>query len=310
VDIKWLEDFVSLARTRSFSRSAEERHVTQSAFSRRVQALETWLGVLLVDRSRYPTTLTPEGRQFRETAEETLRQLHASRISLRSGTGQARQMVAFTALHSLALAFFPKWFREIEDRAGQIDSRLLPDDFHNCLQAMVEGDYDFLLLYEHPDVPIPLDPDLFPHIVVGVDSLVAVRSPALDPDPGGPVLLLSYPRNSFLGRLASSAQVRATMPSAVRGHVNENAMAEALKFMAIEGHGIAWLPRSLAEREIREGTLVEEGLALPLEIRLYRKAEHRRPAVEAIWSAAAERSREVMRDANKPDELSIGRDII
>jgi LysR family transcriptional regulator, hypochlorite-specific transcription factor HypT len=306
MDIKWLEDFVSLARTRSFSRSAEERHVTQSAFSRRVQALETWLGVSLVDRSRYPTTLTPEGRQFRETAEETLRQLHASRINLRAGAAQARQTVAFAALHSLALAFFPKWFREIEARSGQIDSRLLPDDFHNCMQAVVEGDYDFVLLYQHPDVPVPLDPELFPHIVVGMDSLVAVRSPALDLDPEHPAPLLGYPRNSFLGRLTSSAQVRAAMPPAIRGHVNENAMAEALKFMAIEGHGIAWLPRSLAEREIREGTLVEEGLALPLEIRLYRKAEHKRPAVQAVWSAAAEHSKEVIRDTNNLDEVSIG----
>ncbi|WP_198943933.1 LysR family transcriptional regulator [Acetobacter sp. DsW_54] len=44
MDIKWLEDFVTLSRLQSFSRAAEERHVTQSAFSRRIQALETWVG--------------------------------------------------------------------------------------------------------------------------------------------------------------------------------------------------------------------------------------------------------------------------
>ena len=40
VETKWLEDFVSLAETHSFSRSAQLRHVTQPAFSRRIQALE------------------------------------------------------------------------------------------------------------------------------------------------------------------------------------------------------------------------------------------------------------------------------
>ena len=40
VETKWLEDFVSLAETRSFSRSALLRHITQPAFSRRIQALE------------------------------------------------------------------------------------------------------------------------------------------------------------------------------------------------------------------------------------------------------------------------------
>ena len=51
VETKWLEDFVSLAETRSFSRSAQLRHVTQPAFSRRIQALEAWVGVDLVDLS-------------------------------------------------------------------------------------------------------------------------------------------------------------------------------------------------------------------------------------------------------------------
>jgi hypothetical protein len=51
VDLIWLEDFLSLASTHSFSKSAAQRHVTQSAFSRRIQALEMWIGAPLVDRS-------------------------------------------------------------------------------------------------------------------------------------------------------------------------------------------------------------------------------------------------------------------
>ncbi|MCK7497041.1 MAG: LysR family transcriptional regulator [Comamonadaceae bacterium] len=42
-------------------RSAQLRHVTQPAFSRRIQALEAWAGIDLVDRSSYPTRLTPAG---------------------------------------------------------------------------------------------------------------------------------------------------------------------------------------------------------------------------------------------------------
>ncbi|RZI92009.1 MAG: LysR family transcriptional regulator, partial [Variovorax sp.] len=62
METKWLEDFVSLAETRSFSRSAQLRHVTQPAFSRRIQALEGWAGTDLVDRTSYPTRLTPAGQ--------------------------------------------------------------------------------------------------------------------------------------------------------------------------------------------------------------------------------------------------------
>ena len=58
MESKWREDFLSVARTGNFSKSAAERHVTQSAFSRRIKALEQWVGVALIDRSSYPTRLT------------------------------------------------------------------------------------------------------------------------------------------------------------------------------------------------------------------------------------------------------------
>jgi len=37
-----------LAERRNFSRAAEARHVTQPAFSRRIRALEDWVGTPLV----------------------------------------------------------------------------------------------------------------------------------------------------------------------------------------------------------------------------------------------------------------------
>ncbi|MGJ4951712.1 LysR family transcriptional regulator [Bradyrhizobium sp. HKCCYLS20291] len=294
MELKWLEDFLSLARTRSFSRAAEERHVTQSAFSRRIQALELWLGVSLIDRSSYPTTLTAEGRLFLETAEETVRMLHASRVSLQANMRPSTQMVSIAALHTLSLRFFPRWFRSIEQSIGQVGSRLLPDDFHSCLQAIVEGSYDFLLTFHHPHVPIPLEPEFYPHLVVGTDSLVAARSPQLAGGESAPLPLLSYATSSFLGRLATFAQAQFAQaegaPPVQVAHTNENAMADALRFMALEGHGLAWLPRSLIARDLDEGALILLGPEIPLEIRLYRSLRRTRPVVERVWTAARQLS--------------------
>ena len=72
MNLVWLEDFVTLASTGSFSRAAEERHMTQPAFSRRVRALEDWLGVVLVDRTTHPATLTEAGEWFRSVAQDLL----------------------------------------------------------------------------------------------------------------------------------------------------------------------------------------------------------------------------------------------
>ena len=58
MNLIWLEDFLALASTGNFSRAAEERHMTQPAFSRRIRALEEWLGVVLIDRTTHPAALT------------------------------------------------------------------------------------------------------------------------------------------------------------------------------------------------------------------------------------------------------------
>lgn len=72
---------------------------------------------------------------------------------------------------------FPGWFRQVEIATGNLVSRLLPDDFHACMQALVEGGYDFFLTFYHSGVAILLEPELYPHLVVGSDSLVAVSRP-------------------------------------------------------------------------------------------------------------------------------------
>ncbi len=287
MELKWLEDFLSLAETRSFSRSAEQRRVTQPAFSRRIRSLEIWLGTVLLDRSTYPITLTPEGRHFRETAEEVVRVLNLSRAEFRGADVRPTMpTVAITALHTLCLTFLPQWLTGLRDRIGPLASRVLPDNFTICVQALVEGGYDFLLTFHHPDVPNPLDPDRYPHLVVGRDSLAAVASPGLVVDGIDRLPLLQYSRGSFLGLLATIAQAQEGAPPTFLAHTNENSMAEALKFMAIEGHGVAWLPRSLVAPELRSGILHVVAPELPMDIRLYRSAERTRPLVEKVWAAA------------------------
>ncbi len=172
---------------------------------------------------------------------------------------------------------------------GEVATRVLPENYALCLQALVEGGYDFMLTYHHPSVPVPLDPARFPHAVVGEDRLTAVANPrhlAAWRGRGGRLPLLQYSRGSFLGLLAALAQNQPGAPETEVIHVNENSLAEALKFMALEGHGIAWLPRQLVEADLGAGRLCVVAPELPMEIRLYRNAGRSRAVVERVWKAA------------------------
>lgn len=295
MELEWLEDFLSVARTGNFSRSAEERFMTQPAFSRRIRALELWLGATLIDRSTYPTRLTPSGRLFRDTAEDTLRRLHSVRDELRGTLPASRGVINCSAMHSISVSFFPQWLRTLEQRVGAINSRMISDNMHNCVQLLVEGNCDFLLCYAHPAMPILLEPTRYPYLVLGQDRMIAVAACGRDKKPlfklpgskRTPIPYLGYAPGSFLGRAVDLILNRRDTSH----HLHlcyENALAESLKSMAVARHGLAWLPEGSIKPELKRKSLVRAGGSkweLSLELRLYRAIEKTRPEVEEIWSA-------------------------
>ncbi len=288
MDFKWLEDFLCLAETHSFSRAAEVRGVTQSAFSRRIKALEDWIGAELLNRESYPITLTAEGKLFRETAEEAVRMIQTRRAEFRDhARGGGGPVVSLVALHSLTVTFLPGWLTRLRDVVGPVASRVKPENFDRCIEALTEGGYDFFLTYHHPRVRFPLEPEVYPHLVIGQDSLAAVARPGWPEDwarDGMP--LLQYSRGSFLGALAAIAQAQPGAPKVYVAHTNEASMAEAMKSMAVEGHGVVWLPRSLIATDIAAGRLEVVAPELPMQIRLYRNAARARTLTAKVWAAA------------------------
>lgn len=73
VNIRQLEHLLALARTRSFSRAAEQLFITQSALSRSIQGLEEELGAPLLDRIGKRNELTPLGKDVVARAERLVR---------------------------------------------------------------------------------------------------------------------------------------------------------------------------------------------------------------------------------------------
>lgn len=294
MELKWLEDFVSLANTRSFSKSAEQRNVTQPAFSRRIRALENWLGTALVDRSTYPTTLTEAGRSFRDTAEQALVLLHEARDDFRQEASRARATISLSVLHGITLRFLPPWLSEIQKQIGPISTRIDPGNFHDCVQALVEERYDFLLTYANQSVPVLLDPEKYPSIKLADDIFLPVSGTdnrkrplfKFSTDRAKPTPWLSYASNSYVGRMQDFILSRQKPPLCL-SPVCENPMSESLKAMALEGHGVAWLTKSSIDNELAERELAIIGtkaMQMSFDICLYRSIEKTRPQVIQFWS--------------------------
>ncbi len=114
---QWLEDFIALANTRSFTRAAELCHVTHPAFGRRVKALEAWAGAALLDRGSTPVRLTAAGENFLETAQQTRQSLESSREALRSAVGRNARTVTLATGRTLARTVVADWLVRLRPMA-------------------------------------------------------------------------------------------------------------------------------------------------------------------------------------------------
>src|SRR6266568_3744369 len=118
MDLIWLEDFLAIAQEGGFSRAAEHRHVTQPALSRRIKALEEWLGTPLFERSSHTLALTPAGETFRPVAEEVLRRVFAGREEALEVARRKAETICFAATHALSQTFFPDWIRKAQSSSA------------------------------------------------------------------------------------------------------------------------------------------------------------------------------------------------
>lgn len=293
MESSWLEDFVVLCDTGNFSRAARTRNLTQPAFSRHIQALENWAGAPLVDRAQQPIRPTAAGRALLPTAEAVLRQLHQARDQARAIAAGDAVTLHFAATHSLSLTFFPGWIRTLEDVHKPFPIRLDSDTMLACESLLGQGRCHFLLCHDDPAAAPRLDPLRYDNRRVGRDELVpvvraedrAVLPPLSARGDGAVIPYLGYSDASALGRAVRRRLDEADAALPLERRFTSH-LAIVLRSMVLDGHGMAWLPLSLVEPDLRAGRVLPLGGAawrIPLDIRVFRLRDPLGPEIEAFW---------------------------
>ncbi|MGJ7580753.1 LysR substrate-binding domain-containing protein [Variovorax sp. RHLX14] len=296
MNLLWLDDFLVLADTGNFSRAAEERHLTQPAFSRRIRSLEEWLGTDLFDRSVQPAKLTEAGEWLRGIAHELLAQVARLPGEARTVAEANSNTLRLASTHALSFTFLPGWLRGLETKATVGRIQLDSDVLQRCESLLEQSKVHMVLSHSHADARSALEAAGYASTQVGTDELIPVsaaeahgkarhRLPELR---GIQVPLLSYSEESGLGRIlravAGSELEQLPVQIIFTAH-----LASVLRTMAIGGRGLAWLPRTLIADDLASGALVEAALPkwrIPLEIRLYRDNITLGSAAESFWHEA------------------------
>jgi LysR family transcriptional regulator, hypochlorite-specific transcription factor HypT len=290
LDLHWLDDFVVLAETCNFSRAAQARAVAQPALSRHIRALEEWVGVDLIDRSGHPVELTAAGQTFLPHAHALLASLQAARIKAKAAHDQDSASLRFACTHALSLTFFPRWLASLETQIRLGPVQTMSDSFQGCVDLMNQRLVQFLLCYGHAEVSSQLDSEQYAMVTLGSDALLPVSAPTAHGaalfrlGSPGVVPVLEYSDASALGRILKSSQCARIDSNVSVVFTAHNSFL--LKTMALQGRGVAWLPRTLVAEELRAGGLclaADESAQVPIEIRLYRQKNGMSAAAEALW---------------------------
>jgi LysR family glycine cleavage system transcriptional activator len=252
----WLQVFACAARHLSFTRCAEELHVTPGAISQQMRQLEERLGFALFHRVARGLELTAEGQRLAIVANEVhsriddeLRLLHSGRIG---GVFKLRCIPSF--LSKWLMPRLPQLERAFPD----IQLRIVAEDSSGSLR-----DDDF-------DLAIDLNDGSYPGMMTTSlleEELFPVCSPALQdgkPPLDTPSQLVHYPLLHDITAWRGSYEyaewefylnaIGAAGIDVRRGHTfNRNHLTiEA----AIMGMGVAIARKALITTELEEGSLI------------------------------------------------------
>ena len=300
MDYDWLSDFEALAEHGTFSRAADARNITQPAFGRRIRALEEWIGAALFERGPQGARLTAAGEHFQPHARDLLGILDRARRETRAVGERRTTALAIAATHALSFTFFPGWIRRVMQSQAIGTINLISDSMAACEQLMFSGEVQFLLCHVHEAAAPRFAADRFPSMRVGDDVLVPLCAPndrgeprwALPGTAAQPTPYLGYSQASGLGRIiaACGGQDMGASATGLTSH-----LAATLATLARDGHGVAWLPLTLAAEDLDRGRLVRAGadrFDIPVDIRLFRSAGRLSEEAEIVWNGACCRDQE------------------
>jgi DNA-binding transcriptional LysR family regulator len=259
MELKWLDDYIALIEAGSFSAAAARRHVSQPAFSRRIQMLEDWLGVTLIDRTRKPLQFTPLAKDNQLTFRNLAARIYEFRAVLKSEALDSTSLT-IAVQHTLAAAYVPAFLERLRRLGPEQNFRIRSENRADSVAMLMRGQAEILITYESAQTGCGIPASMASRQVLGADELVPVASPALQATldrlrVGDALPMLCFPPESFFGQVVRAEALPALMrrQQVVVRCVSEFAMG--LREMALLGQGAAWLPGSLIADDLKRGRL-------------------------------------------------------
>lgn len=287
LEIRWIEDLLALDQEKSISKAAAIRHVTQSAFTRRIQNIEESLGFQILKRYSKNIDFTDAGQVLLSTAKNIQNQMDTTIKYLEKNIKDNELSIKFAVSHSLITQFFPKFIQKLYSDYNDLKLEIIAANLQQGIHLLKEGSCDFLICYCDQLTLQQLDLTLFTyHKIVNMQIVPVTASK------NG---LHKYQLNQTFPLLAYSKQayLRKCVDKIIESKLNYRTLYETdnasdLKALALQGLGVAWLPRLLIEEEINENKLkILDGYSFFQDIYIVRSNIIYSQKINFVWNYLA-----------------------
>src|SRR5688572_18186490 len=250
-----LQVFYAVATSGSFSRAAREiLHISQPAVSKHVQALETELGVMLVQRVGKHVRLTEAGRIVQQYAEQVLGLAQETQRALRELQGLQRGTLRLGASSTPGIYLLPPVLVAFVQRYPGITLAIEIANSQRVVEGVLARQWDLGM------IGIPLE---HPHLHVQPywrDTLVLIVPPhhRLATQPA--VTLADLAGETWIFREAGSASGQVVKDVLNGAHLEQEHTlvlqgSEGVKQAVMAGLGIAMVSRFAVTLEVQQGVL-------------------------------------------------------
>jgi DNA-binding transcriptional LysR family regulator len=252
--LRFLKIFCDIVDLGSFSRAAKANSVSQSNASQVVHHLEERLGVLLIDRSKRPFVLTPEGKRFHEGSRVIVQRYDDLEREVRSLHDAVAARLTVASIYSVGLAHMSGCMREFLAAHPKADVRLEYLHPQRVYESVDNGQADIGL------VSYPEESASLAAIPWRTEPMVLVCNPQHPLTKRRSVKLDVLRGESFVA-FQSGLKIREEIDLALRKVLVRVALEfdniETIKRAIEIGAGISLLPEPTIAREIEAGTLVQ-----------------------------------------------------
>ncbi len=255
MQIKSLKLFCDIVGLHSFSKAAEENGVSQSSASQLVHHLEQRLGVQLIDRSKRPFTLTPEGATYYEGCGKLVRRYEDLEHEVRTLHEAVASRLTISSIYSVGLAHMSQFQRQFMAEHPKASVRL--DYLHpDRVYEAVESEQSDLGIVSFPERSrrlrfMPWRDETLVLAVAPSHPLAGLTAAPLE-------ALDSFAMIAFQRGL----KIRDTIDRELSKHRVETPIAcefdniETMKLAIETGDGFGLLPEPTLLREVAAGSLV------------------------------------------------------